>query len=185
MAILIQAIVETTALSTSEHFRVSNWLSYPGMAYQPDSVFQDYIMELSRISRTRDLMHCFRVCGFESIRALFLSRSSTLSLDPLTRVIRIFVGKSDENIGPSNASRGVLCFLIGATLVFDAIKFTLMCPFSFSDRMYSTVAYAGFVRALEILENPGKFLKPWNSLEKPWNFSYEPLEKSHRTLLKK
>ena len=37
----------------------------------------------------------------------------------------------------------------------------------------------GFVRALEILENPEKFLKPWKSLEtleKPWNFFYEALE---------
>ena len=38
---------------------------------------------------------------------------------------------------------------------------------------------SGFVRALEILENPGKFLKPWKSLEtleKPWNFFCEALE---------
>ena len=28
----------------------------------------------------------------------------------------------------------------------------------------------GFVRALEILENPGKFLKPCKPLEKPWKF---------------
>ena len=44
-----------------------------------------------------------------------------------------------------------------------------------------------FVRALEILENPGKFLKPWKSLEtleKPWNFFYEALE-NLRILLKK
>ena len=37
----------------------------------------------------------------------------------------------------------------------------------------------GFVRALEILENPGKSLRPWKSLEtleKPWNFFYEALE---------
>ena len=26
----------------------------------------------------------------------------------------------------------------------------------------------------EILENPGKFLKPWKSLEKPWNFFVKP-----------
>ena len=34
---------------------------------------------------------------------------------------------------------------------------------------------SGFVRALEILENPGKFLKPWKSLEtleKPWIFFF-------------
>ena len=37
--------------------------------------------------------------------------------------------------------------------------------------------FSGFVRALEILENPGKFLKPWKSLEtleKPWNFFMKP-----------
>ena len=28
--------------------------------------------------------------------------------------------------------------------------------------------------ALEILENPGKFLKPWKPLEKPWNFFIKP-----------
>ena len=34
---------------------------------------------------------------------------------------------------------------------------------------------AGFIWALEILENPGKFLKPWKSLEttgKALEFSY-------------
>ena len=37
---------------------------------------------------------------------------------------------------------------------------------------------SGFVRArLEILENPGKFLKPWEPLEKPWKISQNFIEK--------
>ena len=47
--------------------------------------------------------------------------------------------------------------------------------------------YTGFVRALEILENPGKFLRSWTSLETPGKtldfFLLSP-GKSHRTLLK-
>ena len=45
--------------------------------------------------------------------------------------------------------------------------------------MLFLIKTTGFVRALEILENPGKFLKPWKSLEtleKPWNFFCEALE---------
>ena len=47
-----------------------------------------------------------------------------------------------------------------------------------SDRNF-LLQFPGFVRALEILENPGKFLRPWKSLEtleKPWIFFYEALE---------
>ena len=46
-------------------------------------------------------------------------------------------------------------------------------------RIHMFVHLTGFVRALEILENPGKSLRPWKSLEtlaKPWNFFYEALE---------
>ena len=35
----------------------------------------------------------------------------------------------------------------------------------------------GFIQALEILEKPGKFLKPWKSPETPgkaWNFVIKP-----------
>ena len=47
------------------------------------------------------------------------------------------------------------------------------------------IYYPGFVRALEILENPGKSLKPWKPLEKPWKFFLLIPGKSCRTLLKK
>ena len=46
-----------------------------------------------------------------------------------------------------------------------------------------TLCSAGFVWALEILENHGKFLKPWKPLEKAWNFFIKPW-KSRRTSLK-
>ena len=42
----------------------------------------------------------------------------------------------------------------------------------------------GLVRTLEILENPGKFLKPWKPRKSPGIFLWSP-GKSHRTLLKK
>ena len=48
-----------------------------------------------------------------------------------------------------------------------------------------TVIYTGFARALEILENPGKFLKPWKSLETPGKaleFLLFSPGKSHGTL---
>ena len=45
----------------------------------------------------------------------------------------------------------------------------------------------GFVRALEILENPRNFLKPWKSLEaleKPWNFFMKPWKISQNSIEK-
>ena len=43
---------------------------------------------------------------------------------------------------------------------------------------------SGFVRALEILENPGKILKPWKPLEKPSNVFIKPWKISQNFIKK-
>ena len=71
----------------------------------------------------------------------------------------------DGDINTSNA--------VSSSFKFCSLQYTGTYDYS------ASYLNSGFIRALEILENRGKFLKPWKSLEtleKPWNFFYEALE---------
>ena len=57
---------------------------------------------------------------------------------------------------------------------YDARVFSVCAPTLWNNSPNNIRQSTGFVWALEILENPGKFLKPWKSLEKPWNFFIKP-----------